>query len=54
MVINILVILAILNAILGIYILNWAWKQIKPIRMQDEERDSQFPPFRRTDLKNWS
>lgn len=51
---SVLVVLAILNVIVGTLIFNWAWKQIKPIREQDEARDSQFPPFRRTDLKKWS
>lgn len=47
---SIFVVLAILNAMVGIFLFNWGWKQIKPIREQDEARDSQFPPFRRTDL----
>ena len=47
-------IFVILNAIIGERLLSWAWKSVSPLRAQDEKRDSQFPPFRRYDSKNWS
>lgn len=39
---------------LGFALFEWAWKQMKPFREVDESRDSQFPAYRRLDVKNWS
>ena len=51
---NIFWVLLILNFLIGTYGFYFAWSKIKPIRQADEKRDSQFPPYRRTDIKNWS
>lgn len=48
-----LAVCVILNAIIGYLAFEWAWKQLKPLREVDEARDSQFPVFRRTDVKKW-
>ena len=42
------------QAILGLIALEYAWCRLKRIREVDEDRDSQFPAFRRVDVKNWS
>ena len=45
--------LLIINAAIGHYIFQWAWKKIKPLREVDEARDSKYPPFRRVDVQKW-
>jgi hypothetical protein len=35
-----LFILFILNALVGLFMFQWAWKEIKPLREVDEARDS--------------
>lgn len=42
-----LIILLILNAAVGLYCFEWAWKKTKPIREINEKRDSKYPAFRR-------
>ena len=37
------------NAAAGIFLLNSAYKQTKLFRITDEERDSKYPAWRRTD-----
>jgi hypothetical protein len=49
-----LTVVLVLNFIIGTYGFYYAWKTIRPIREADEKRDAQFPPYRRTDIKNWS
>ena len=39
--------LAILNAIIGHFVFQWAWKLVRPLREAKEDRDSKYPPFRR-------
>lgn len=34
--------------------LEYAWCRLKRIREVDEDRDSQFPAYRRLDVKHWS
>ena len=43
----------ILNFLLGHGLLTWAWHNTQRIRQVDEERDSQFPAYRRVEAKNW-
>lgn len=50
----IFLVLYIINFIIGTYGFFWAWKKVKPVRNADEKRDSQYPSFRRLDLKNWN
>jgi hypothetical protein len=45
--------LLVINAALGHFIFQWAWKKIKPLREVNEERDSKYPPFRRVDVGKW-
>ena len=47
-------VILILNALLGVYMFEWAWKKVGPVRRIDKQRDSQFPPFRRVDVEQWS
>ena len=42
-----------LNALLGIAMLEWALYKLRAIRFVNEERDSQYPAFRRLDVQNW-
>ena len=46
-------VILLLNSLLGLLLFEYAWKQLKPLRQRDEARDSQFPPFRRTDVAQW-
>jgi hypothetical protein len=39
----------ILNALLGIYLLNWALKKSKGARMHSPELDAKYPALHRTD-----
>ena len=38
----------------GLALFEWAWASVKSIRDVNEERDSQFPAFRRLDAKKWN
>ena len=38
----------------GLIIFEWAYKKVKPIRDVNEARDSQYPAYRRLDVKNWA
>ena len=44
----------LLNAILGVLILEWAWYNTQRIHNVDEERDACFPEFRRLDARFWN
>ena len=44
----------VLNAALGHFLLTWAWHNTQRIREIDEERDSQFPAYRRVEAKHWT
>lgn len=46
-------ILIAINAIIGHFLFQWAWKVIKPIREVNEARDSKYPAFRRYDVPKW-
>ena len=48
------VIFPLLNAILGVLILEWAWYNTQRIHNVDEERDACFPEFRRLDARFWN
>lgn len=37
---------------IGLLIFEWAWMKTAPLRVPNEERDSKYPAFRRTD-KQW-
>lgn len=50
---HIFIALAVLNAIIGHFAFQYAWKDIRPLREAKEERDSKYPPFRRYDIKKW-
>ncbi len=39
---------------IGVYAVEWMWAKMERIRQVDEERDSMFPAFRRTDAKHWN
>ncbi len=45
--------LLIINAVLGLAMFEWAWLKMKPFYKANEERDSQYPAYRRLDAKNW-
>ena len=47
------VIMAMFNISAGIFILEWSWNRMSRVRAVDEDRDSQFPAFRRTDVHTW-
>ena len=49
----ILYILLISYMLLGLYLLESAWKDTKQLREVDEARDSQYPAYRRLDVKKW-
>ena len=42
-----------INAICGLLMFEWAWMRVKRQRTICEERDSQFPGFRRIDVPKW-
>jgi len=42
------------QAILGFVLMTWALNKMSKAINIDEERDSQFPCWRRTDTKNWN
>ena len=44
----------VLNALLGILLIEYCWAMTKPIRDIDEARDSKYPAFRRYDAVKWS
>ena len=44
----------LVQAVLGIIALEYAWHRTKRFREQNEERDGRFPPFRRYDAEKWS
>jgi hypothetical protein len=50
---NILLIVFAVQAILGVIAFEWAWKRTERQRTTVEERDSQFPAFRRLDVHLW-
>lgn len=37
----------------GLYLFEWAWAKTKCIRDVDEARDSQYPAYRRTEVRKW-
>jgi len=43
----------ILYCILSVYCLEASWKKMKRLTEVNEERDSQYPAFRRTDALLW-
>lgn len=45
--------LLILNAVLGVALFEWTWKRTERQRTVCEERDSNFPGFRRLDVHLW-
>ena len=50
---NIYLILLGLYMLSGIFMFEWAWKEMKVFREVVEERDSRYPAYRRLDVKNW-
>jgi len=44
----------VVQAILGIVAIEFAWGRTKRMREVDEERDSMYPAFRRIDVQNWA
>ena len=44
----------LLNAMLGVFCVEWAWHNTQRIHNVDEERDSSFPEFRRLDARDWN
>jgi 1-acyl-sn-glycerol-3-phosphate acyltransferase len=44
----------VLNALLGIILIEYCWARTRPIREIDEARDSKYPAFRRYDAVKWS
>ena len=45
--------LTLINALIGLLSFEWAWYSLKPVREVNEERDSQYPAFRRLDVRKW-
>ena len=39
---------------IGVIMFEWSWKQMKPIREINEERDSKYPAYRRWDANKWA
>jgi hypothetical protein len=39
---------------MGIIAIEYAWIRTKRFREQNEERDANFPAFRRNDAKDWA
>ena len=39
--------------ILGLAMFEWAWASMKPFIQVNEARDSEYPAYRRYDVKNW-
>ncbi|CDW83074.1 acyltransferase family protein [Stylonychia lemnae] len=50
---EIYLILLALYMMTGIAMLEWSWIQMKVFREVNEDRDSQYPPYRRLDVRNW-
>lgn len=44
----------LVQAVLGIIAIEYAFSRTKRFRERNEERDSVFPPFRRYDAEKWS
>jgi hypothetical protein len=44
----------IVQAVIGIVAIEYAWCRTKRFREVDERRDLMFPQFRRTDAKFWA
>jgi len=44
----------IIQAVLGWFMIQWAWGRMEKIIEVDEERDKNFPCWRRNDAKNWA
>jgi hypothetical protein len=44
----------LVSTLLGILAIEFALKKTKAVRNVNEARDSQYPSFRRTDVKKWS
>ena len=44
----------VINAVIGVVLLEYAWSGTKRHRQVDEERDKRFPAFRRLDLPKWN
>ena len=42
------------QAVIGFLSLEWAFHRLSRVRDGDEARDSQFPAFRRRDVKHWA
>lgn len=47
-------VLFILNWLIGILLVEFAYIKTKAVRHVDEARDSKYPAFRRTDIHLWS
>jgi hypothetical protein len=39
--------------LLGLFMFEWAWSKVKPLKRVDEERDGLYPAFRRWDIYKW-
>jgi hypothetical protein len=42
------------QAIIGLLLIEYAFRRLSRFRDGNEERDSKFPAFRRRDVKHWS
>jgi hypothetical protein len=38
---------------LGLFLFEWSWAQVKSIREVNESRDSKYPAYRRLDAIKW-
>ncbi len=45
-----ILLILVVNALLGLVLLEWAWSCTAKLRVVDEARDSQYPSRRRQDL----
>lgn len=48
------IILLLVNALIGLFLFDHAWKQTEMHRTKDEERDANFPAWRRYDTHKWN
>lgn len=51
--INLWYVVLIAYMLSGIFMFEWAYKEMKVFREVDEARDSKYPAYRRLDVKKW-
>ena len=46
-------ILIVINAVLGVFLLEWSWKKFHRHRNPNKELNEMYPAFRRNDAEKW-